>query len=213
MPFHPSNVYTIRELLENPYEILSKCEEEGNRLLKGKGQFKLTNKIVNGKIKVDQAIIAGCAGGLYDNIMEAVNIIRGKDIGNRLSMSVYPGSQPIYIDLARKGAIAELLKSGVNVKTAFCGPCFGAGDIPSHNGFSIRHTTRNFESREGSKPAEGQMAAVALMDSRSIAATAINGGYLTPATEIEYNNRIKPSMTTAYMSQEYMTDMEIPTTV
>ncbi|HHU43489.1 MAG: hydratase [Bacillota bacterium] len=192
LPFHPSNVYTIRELLENPYEILSKCEEEGNRLLKGKGQFKLTNKIVNGKIKVDQAIIAGCAGGLYDNIMEAVNIIRGKDIGNRLSMSVYPGSQPIYIDLARKGAIAELLKSGVNVKTAFCGPCFGAGDIPSHNGFSIRHTTRNFESREGSKPAEGQMAAVALMDSRSIAATAINGGYLTPATEIEYNNRIKP---------------------
>ncbi|MFW5780313.1 MAG: hydratase, partial [Bacillota bacterium] len=192
LPFHPSNVYSIKELLENPYEILSKCEKEGNKLLKGKGEFNLTNKIVNGKIKVDQAIIAGCAGGLYDNIMEAVNIIKGKNIGDKLSMSVYPGSQPIYIDLAKKGAVAELLKAGINVKTAFCGPCFGAGDVPCHNGFSIRHTTRNFESREGSKPGEGQIASVALMDARSIAATAANGGYLTAATDIEYSNRIKP---------------------
>jgi aconitate hydratase len=193
LPFHPSNAYTIRELLENPYEILKKCEEEGNKLLKkNEGSFKLTDKIVNGKILADQAIIAGCAGGTYDNIMEAAAILQGKNIGNKLSMSVYPGSMPIYIDLARKGALEKLMSAGVNVKTAFCGPCFGAGDVPANNGFSIRHTTRNFESREGSKPGEGQMAAVALMDARSIAATAANGGYLTPATEIEYNNKIKP---------------------
>lgn len=193
LPFHPSNAYTIRELLDNPYEILKKCEEEGNKLLKkNEGTFRLTDKIENGKIRIDQAVIAGCAGGTYDNIMEAANILKGKDIGNRLSMSVYPGSQPVYIDLAKKGVIAELLKSGVNVKTAFCGPCFGAGDVPANSGFSIRHTTRNFESREGSKPGEGQMAAVALMDARSIAASAANGGYLTPATEIEYNSKVKP---------------------
>lgn len=192
LPFHPSNAYTIKEVQQNPYEILQKCEDEGNELLKGNGTFKLMDKIVDGKIKVDQAIIAGCAGGIYDNIMEATNILKGKEIGNTLSMSVYPGSQPTYIDLAKKGAIAELLKIGINVKTAFCGPCFGAGDVPSNNGFSIRHVTRNFESREGSKPIEGQMASVALMDARSIAATAANGGFLTSAMDVEYNNRIKP---------------------
>lgn len=193
LPFHPSNAYTIKELLENPYEILQKCEQEGNKLLKKKqGTFKLLDKIEDGKIRIDQAIIAGCAGGTYDNLMEATSIIKGKNIGNRVSMSVYPGSQPVYIDLAKKGIIAELLKSGINVKTAFCGPCFGAGDVPANSGLSIRHTTRNFESREGSKPGEGQMAAVALMDARSIAATVINGGYLTPATDIDYNNKVKP---------------------
>ncbi len=191
LPFHPSNTYTIRELLENPYEILSKCQEEGRKLLKN-DNFTLTDKIIDGKIKVDQAIIAGCAGGTYDNLMEASAILQGKSIGDKLSMSIYPGSQPIYIDLVKKGAVADFLRAGVNVKTAFCGPCFGAGDVPSNNSFSIRHTTRNFESREGSKPAEGQLASVALMDARSIAATAANGGYLTSAMDIEYNYEHKP---------------------
>lgn len=190
LPFHPSNTYTIRELLDNPYEILSKCEEEGKKLLKN-DNFKLTDKIENGKIKVDQAIIAGCAGGTYDNLMEASAILHGKSIGDKLSMSIYPGSQPIYIDLVNKGAIASFLNSGVNVKTAFCGPCFGAGDVPYNNGLSIRHTTRNFESREGSKPSEGQLASVALMDARSIAATAANGGYLTSAMDTEYSYKKK----------------------
>ncbi len=185
LPFHPSNAYTIRELKADPYGILKKCEDEGNKLLKNKN-FVLTDKIIDGKIRVDQAIIAGCAGGTYDNIMEAAAILESKSIGNKLSMSVYPGSQPVYIDLVKKGAIAKLLNAGVNIKTAFCGPCFGAGDVPSNNGFSIRHTTRNFESREGSKPSEGQLASVALMDARSIAATAANGGFLTAATEIDY---------------------------
>lgn len=190
LPFHPSNAFTIRELLANPYEILSECEKNGNKLLK-KGHFSLTDKIVDGKIKVDQAIIAGCAGGTYDNLAEAAAILSGKSIGDRLSMSVYPGSQPIYVDLVKKGMAAEFLKCGVNVKTAFCGPCFGAGDVPANNGFSIRHTTRNFESREGSKTGEGQLACVALMDARSIAATAANGGFLTPATEINYEYKRK----------------------
>lgn len=190
LPFHPSNAFTIRELLANPYEILSECEKNGNKLLK-KGHFSLTDKIVDGKIKVDQAIIAGCAGGTYDNLAEAAAILSGKSIGDRLSMSVYPGSQPIYVDLVKKGMAAEFLKSGVNVKTAFCGPCFGAGDVPANNGFSIRHTTRNFESREGSKTGEGQLACVALMDARSIAATAANGGFLTPATDIDYEYKRK----------------------
>lgn len=191
LPFHPSNVYSIRELQQNPYELLKKCEEDGNKLLKNKGQFRLTNKIVDGKVFVDQAIIAGCAGGTYDNIFEAASILKGKSIGNRLSMSVYPGSQPTAIDLAKKGVTAELMKSGITVKTAFCGPCFGAGDVPANNAFSIRHTTRNFESREGSKPGEGQIASVALMDARSIAATAANGGELTSALDIDYDNKIK----------------------
>ncbi len=191
LPFHPSNAYTIRELLANPYEILAECEKEGNKLIK-KGHFSLTDKIVDGKIKVDQAVIAGCAGGTYDNIAEAAEILKGKSVGNELSVSVYPGSQPIYIDLIKKGYLATLADSGVTIKTAFCGPCFGAGDVPSNNGLSIRHTTRNFESREGSKPGEGQLACVALMDARSIAATAANGGYLTPATDADYVFRKKP---------------------
>lgn len=190
LPFHPSNAYTIRELLANPYEILLECEKTGNKLLKNKN-FVLTDKIIDGKIKVDQAIIAGCAGGTYDNLMEAAAILDGKSIGNKLSMSIYPGSQPIYIDLVKKGAISKFLNAGVNVKTAFCGPCFGAGDVPSNNGLSIRHTTRNFESREGSKPGEGQLASVALMDARSIAATAANGGFLISALDCEYTYKKK----------------------
>ena len=192
LPFHPSNAYTIRELLANPYEILKKCEDAGNKLLK-KGRFSLVDKIEDGKIRVDQAIIAGCAGGTYDNIAEAAAILRGRSIGDRLSMSVYPGSQPVYIDLSKKGVLADLMTAGVNVKTAFCGPCFGAGDVPANNGLSIRHTTRNFESREGSKPGEGQLACVALMDARSIAATAANGGYLTSATDVDYVYKKKPA--------------------
>ncbi len=192
LPFHPSNVYTIRELLENPYDILLECEKKGRELLHN-DSFTLTDKITeDGKIRVDQAIIAGCAGGTYDNLVEASAILENKAIGDRLSMSVYCGSQPIYLDLLKKGVIAKLTESGVIVKTSFCGPCFGAGDVPANNGLSIRHTTRNFENREGSKPNEKQIASVALMDARSIAATAANGGYLTSAMDIDYDNTIEP---------------------
>ena len=188
LPFHPSNAYTIRELLENPEKILKEVEESGNKLLK-KGELKLVDKIENGKIKVDQAIIAGCSGGTYDNLVEAANILeKFGGVDGKINMSVYPGSQPIYLDLVNKGYISKFIKAGVNVKTAFCGPCFGAGDVPANNGLSIRHTTRNFESREGSKPGEGQLACVCLMDARSIAATAANGGYLTPATDLDYDS-------------------------
>ena len=191
LPFHPSNAYTIRELKAHPYEILKACEEAGQKLLK-KGEFHLTDKIVDGKIIVDQAVIAGCAGGTYDNLAEAAAILDGKQIGGKLNMSVYPGSLPIYLDLAKKGALSTFVEAGVTVKTAFCGPCFGAGDVPANCGLSIRHTTRNFESREGSKTGEGQLACVALMDARSIAATAANGGVLTGADEIEYKYVKKP---------------------
>ena len=147
-------------------------------------------QVKDGKIRVDQAIIAGCAGGTYDNLVEASAILENKAIGDRLSMSVYCGSQPIYLDLLKKGVIAKLTESGVIVKTSFCGPCFGAGDVPANNGLSIRHTTRNFENREGSKPNEKQIASVALMDARSIAATAANGGYLASAMDYEYDNEV-----------------------
>ena len=193
LPFHPSNVYNLKDVIENPSDIFAKVEKEGNELLasNGKVSFKLMDKIKNGKVHVEQAIIAGCAGGTYDNIIEASNIIDGKFIGTgAFTMSVYPSSQPIYYDLVNKGAIAKLMKAGVNIKTAFCGPCFGAGDVPSNNALSIRHTTRNFESREGSKPSNGQIASVALMDARSIAATAMNGGVLTSALGLEYDNTI-----------------------
>ena len=190
LPFHPSNVYTLRELLANPYEILHECELKGRELIKN-DKFTLTDKITSdGKIRVDQAIIAGCAGGTYDNIFEASRILKGKAIGSELNMSVYCGSQPIYLDLSRKGVLADLTEAGAIVKTSFCGPCFGAGDVPANNGFSIRHTTRNFENREGSKPNEKQIASVALMDARSIAATAANGGILTSALDVDYNNAI-----------------------
>ena len=191
LPFHPSNAMPIAELLENPYDILKEVEERGAALLKN-GKYSLTDKIEKGKLRVSQGIIAGCAGGTYENIAAASEILKGKSTGNdAFSLSVYPSSQPVYKAIAENGYLAKLLDCGAIVKTAFCGPCFGAGDVPANNGLSIRHTTRNFESREGSKPGEGQLAAVALMDSRSIAATAANGGILTPATAVEYSSKIK----------------------
>ncbi|MBO4989327.1 MAG: hydratase [Clostridia bacterium] len=189
LPFHPSNAYTIREFLKNPYEILKKVEDAGNRL-KGDSSFHLTDKIRDGKVYVDQGIIAGCAGGMYENIAEAADILKGKNIGSdSFTLSVYPSSQPVYQALCDQGIVSELMSAGAIVKTAFCGPCFGAGDVPSNNALSLRHTTRNFESREGSKPSGGQLAAVALMDARSIAATAANGGVLTSAMEVSYTKR------------------------
>lgn len=204
LPFHPSNVYKISELLANPYEILSECEKKGRELLKN-DKFSLTDKITaDGKIKVDQAIIAGCAGGTYDNIYEASKILKGASIGD-LPLSVYCGSQPTYVALMKNGALADITNAGGIVKTSFCGPCFGAGDVPINNGLSIRHTTRNFESREGSKPGEGQLASVALMDARSIAATAMNGGYLTSAMDVDYDNAVASYKydDTAYRSRVY----------
>ena len=191
LPFHPSNAYTIREFLENPVELLKKAEEQG-RKLKGDDSFTLTDKVKDGKVYVDQGVIAGCAGGGYENVAEAAEILRGRSVGTgEFALSVYPASQPVYKALTEGGCVGTLMEAGAVVKTAFCGPCFGAGDVPANNGLSIRHTTRNFENREGSKPAAGQLAAVALMDARSIAATAANGGVLTSALDYEYNKRIK----------------------
>ncbi|MBO5328702.1 MAG: hydratase, partial [Clostridia bacterium] len=191
LPFHPSNAYTIKEVIENANDILGEIEANGNKL-KGSNTFRLTDKIKDGKIHVTQGIIAGCAGGMYENIAEAAEILNGKSCGfGEFSLSVYPQSQPVFKSLVDNGYISRLMQSGAIVKTAFCGPCFGAGDTPANNGLSIRHTTRNFENREGSKLGEGQLSAVALMDARSIAATAANGGVLTPATEVEYVKKIK----------------------
>ena len=191
LPFHPSNAYTIREFLSRPYELLKECEEAGKKLLKN-GDFRLTDKIKDGKVYVEQGIIAGCAGGMYENIAEATEILNGAPINNSdFTLDVYPSSQPVYKGLMDNGYIGRLMEDGAVIKTAFCGPCFGAGDVPSNNGLSIRHTTRNFESREGSKPASGQLAAVALMDARSIAATALNGGAITSAMDIAYSKKIK----------------------
>ena len=186
LPFHPSNVYTIDELNANLEDILRTVEVEADRIANGRAKFTLLDKIKDGKLQVQQGIIAGCAGGNYTNIVEAANLLRGKSCGNgEFSLDVYPSSQPVFIDLARKGYVADLMAAGAIVKTAFCGPCFGAGDTPMHNGLSIRHTTRNFPNREGSKPGNGQMAAAALMDARSIAASAANGGILTSAAEFD----------------------------
>ncbi|MDE6869279.1 MAG: hydratase, partial [Clostridia bacterium] len=192
LPFHPSNVYNLQDVIDNPQDILSAVEKQCNELLNNKKiNFKLTDKIVDGKVRVEQGIIAGCAGGTYDNIIEASAILRDRAVGDgKFTLSVYPSSTPVYYDLLKKGAIADLVKSGANVKSAFCGPCFGAGDVPANNALSIRHTTRNFESREGSKPANNQIASVALMDARSIAATAANGGILTSAMGMDYDNAI-----------------------
>lgn len=192
LPFHPSNVFALKDVIDNPYDILSQVEKEGNKLLGNpKIQFRLIDKIVDGKVMVEQGVIAGCAGGTYDNIVEAASILKDGAVGSgKFTLNVYPSSTPIYYDLLKKGAIAELVKAGANVKSAFCGPCFGAGDVPANNALSIRHTTRNFESREGSKPGNNQIASVALMDARSIAATALNGGVLTAATDIDYDNTV-----------------------
>lgn len=185
LPFHPSNVYEIDELNSNLGDILRGVEKEAAKISGGRASFTLTDKIVDGKLQVQQGIIAGCAGGNYTNVIEAAHALRGKDCGcDEFSLAVYPSSQPVFIDLVKKGVVAELMEAGAVIRTAFCGPCFGAGDTPVHNGLSIRHTTRNFPNREGSKPGEGQMSAVALMDARSIAATAANGGILTSAAEL-----------------------------
>ena len=189
MPFHPSNTYTIDELNENLMDILVDCEKKALVSLDGQVDFKLTNKVRDGKLYVEQGIIAGCAGGGYENICDAADILRGRNIGSdEFTLSVYPASTPIYVELARNGRLADLMATGAIVKTAFCGPCFGAGDTPANNAFSIRHSTRNFPNREGSKLQNGQIASVALMDARSIAATAANKGFLTPATamDVEY---------------------------
>ena len=186
MPFHPSNVYTIEELNKNLMDILHDVEEKGKKQLTGNVEFCLTDKVRNGKLYVDQGIIAGCAGGGYENICDAADILRGHFIGSdEFTLSVYPASTPIFMQLAKNGMVADLLETGAIVKTAFCGPCFGAGDTPANNAFSIRHSTRNFPNREGSKIQSGQIASVALMDARSIAATAVNQGYLTPATDLD----------------------------
>ena len=194
LPFHPSNVYKLADVIARPEEILGEAEREGCRLLGlPEGSFRLTDKIKDGKVIVSQGVIAGCAGGTYDNIAVAANILRGRSCGNgAFNLTVYPGSQPANIALVRSGAAAALMESGAVLKPCFCGPCFGAGDVPCNNGFSVRHTTRNFERREGSKPAEGQIASVALMDARSIAATAANGGVLTSALGMDYDEKIVP---------------------
>ena len=185
LPFHPSNVYEIDTLNENLEDLLHEVEVEAVKIggEAGKG-LKLVDKIENGKLRVSQGIIAGCAGGTYSNVMEAAHILKGHSTGfDEFNLNVYPSSQPVFIETTRNGAVADLMESGAVVKTAFCGPCFGAGDTPANNGLAIRHTTRNFPNREGSKPGSGQMSAVALMDARSVAATARNKGILTPATE------------------------------
>ena len=193
LPFHPSNAYTIRDFLSRPEELLRECEIAGQKLLpEGKGEFKLTDKIIDGKVYVEQGVIAGCAGGMYENIAEASDILGDTAINNNdFTLDVYPSSQPVYKGLVDNGYIGKLMENGAVIKTAFCGPCFGAGDVPQNNGLSIRHTTRNFESREGSKPANGQLSAVALMDARSIAATAKNNGAITSAMDMEYSSKIK----------------------
>ena len=185
LPFHPSNTYTIDELNENLEDILRSVEEEARRITNNPNiDYDLLSKIKDNKLHVEQAIIAGCAGGTYSNIMAAANILKGASTGSgEFSLSVYPSSQPIFMELIKNGAMNEIMASGAAVKTAFCGPCFGAGDTPANNALSIRHTTRNFPNREGSKPIQGQMSGVALMDARSIAATARNKGILTSAEE------------------------------
>ena len=188
MPFHPSNTYTIEELNANLMDILDDCEKRAKVSLDGQVDFTLKDKVRNGRLYVDQGIIAGCAGGGYENITDAADILRGASIGpDEFTLSVYPASTPIYMELVKNGCVADLMETGAIVKTAFCGPCFGAGDTPSNNGFSIRHSTRNFPNREGSKLQNGQISSVALMDARSIAATAANKGYLTAATDIDVN--------------------------
>ena len=191
IPFHPSNTYTIEEVNANLDDILADVEKRALVSLDGAVDYSLRDKVHDGKLYVDQGIIAGCAGGGYENICAAANILKGASIGSdEFTLSVYPASTPIYMELVKNGAVADLMQTGAIVKTAFCGPCFGAGDTPANNAFSIRHSTRNFPNREGSKLQNGQISSVALMDARSIAATAANKGYLTPATDVEASDFI-----------------------
>ncbi|WP_461880717.1 hydratase [Fusicatenibacter sp.] len=186
LPFHPSNTYEIDELNANLKDILADVEKEAQKISQGKAALHLVDKVTEKGLQVQQAVIAGCAGGNYTNVVEAAHALKGKDIGNdTFSLAVYPSSQPVFINLTRQGYITDLMEAGTIIRTAFCGPCFGAGDTPCNDGLSIRHTTRNFPNREGSKPGNGQMSAVALMDARSIAATAANGGILTSAETMD----------------------------
>ena len=204
LPFHPSIAYTIHDLQARPDEIFAEVEAACNRQLGGKVCLDLRHNIENGKIHCDQGVIVGCSGGMYENIMEAAAILKGQSIGNGyFDMSVYPSSTPISLAVTRNGAAATLMEAGCVMKPAFCGPCFGAGDTPANNTLSIRHATRNFANREGSKPANGQIAAVALMDARSIAATARNGGVLTAATDIDYELPTKEELTYHYDGSVY----------
>lgn len=190
LPFHPSNAYTIHEFLENAEDLLKKVEADASKRFP-KANVKLADKIHDGGVWADQGVIAGCSGGLFDNIAEAADILRGGSTGNgAFALDVYPTSVPVSMALTRMGATNDLLAAGAVIKPSFCGPCFGAGDVPSNNGLSLRHTTRNFPNREGSKPGEGQFAGVCLMDARSIAATALNGGRITAATDIDYDNSV-----------------------
>jgi aconitate hydratase len=203
LPFHPSNIYTIEELNAFPIDILKHVEQEAIQLLDNPDtKLDLTSKVRNGSIYVEQGIVAGCAGGTYDNIIDVADIMAGHSTGNgTFSMSVYPSSQPTYINLVKNGSMEKLMNAGVIIRSAICGPCFGAGDVPSNKGFSIRHTTRNFPNREGSVPSDGQIASVALVDARSVAATAINGGRLTSATDIDVE----------YTKPEYQFNSEVYT--
>ncbi|MCR4817731.1 MAG: hydratase [Fretibacterium sp.] len=186
LPFHPSNAYEIGEFYGDLDEILDETEEAAAKVAGGRATFTLRDKLVNGKLQVQQGVIAGCAGGNYTNVVEAAHALKGRSCGDgEFYLSVYPSSQPVFTDLDRKGLLADLMDAGAVIRTAFCGPCFGAGDTPANNALSIRHTTRNFPNREGSKPGQGQMSAVALMDARSIAATAANGGLLTSAEDFD----------------------------
>ena len=186
MPFHPSNAYEIEEVVKNPGDVLRECEERAKVSLGEDAKYNLTDKLRDGKLYVDQGIIAGCAGGGFENICAAADILEGKSIGSdAFTLSVYPASMPVYMELIKNGSAAKLMATGAVLKTAFCGPCFGAGDTPANGDLSIRHSTRNFPNREGSKLQNGQIASVALMDARSIAATAANKGRLTPATEVD----------------------------
>ncbi len=193
LPFHPSNAVTIHELQADPAGILAGIEEDARKRFGTKVDVHLLDKIVDGKVRADQGIIAGCSGGTYDNLAEAAAILKGKSIGNDyFTASAYPQSTPVSMAVTREGITADLMEAGVVMKPAFCGPCFGAGDVPANNGLSIRHTTRNFPNREGSKPGQGQLSLVALMDARSIAATAANGGIITAATDVDYDNTHNP---------------------
>ena len=217
MPFHPSNAYTIEELKANLMDILDDVEKKAQVSLDGAVEYSLKNKVVNGQFMVEQGIIAGCAGGGFENICAAADILKGKFIGNdSFTLSVYPASMPVYMELIKNGCAATLMQTGAVLKTAFCGPCFGAGDTPANNAFSIRHSTRNFPNREGSKLQNGQISSVALMDARSIAATAANKGVLTSAEEFDgdfgqykyffdktiYENRVFDSKGVADPNQE-----------
>ena len=200
MPFHPSNTYTIEELNANLYDILDDVEKKALVSLDGQVEYTLKDKVRDGRLYVEQGIIAGCAGGGFENICSAADILRGHSIGaDEFTLSVYPASMPVFMELVKNGSAADLMAAGAVMKTAFCGPCFGAGDTPCNNGLSIRHSTRNFPNREGSKLQNGQIASVALMDARSIAATAANKGYLTPATDMD----------TVYTNKKYFFDKSI----